>query len=88
MEKETKEKFLRQLDDKERRIAALKENENKFKGKETRTKEGEFNLQERFIAQQRLQADCEGKLSEEKYSREHQIWEKRIEVEMKLAEGN
>ena len=85
--KETKEKFLRQLDDKERLIAALKENENKIKEKENRAKEREFHLQEeRFIAQQRLQADFERKLSEEKYSREQQLWEKRMEAEMKLAE--
>ena len=85
--KETKEKFLRQLDDKERLIVAWKENENKIKKKETRAKEREFHLQEeRVIAQQRLQAGFERKLSEEKYSREQQIWEKRMEAEMKLAE--
>ena len=85
--KETKEKFFRQLDDKERLFVALKENENKIKEKETRAKEREFHLQEeRVIAQQRLQADFERKLSEEKYSREQQIWERRMEAEMKLAE--
>ena len=84
--KETKEKFLRQLDDQERLIVTLKENENKIKEKETRAKEREFHLQEeRFIAQQRLQADFERKLSEEKYSREQHIWEKTMEAEMKLA---
>ena len=41
--KETKDKFLRQLDDKERLIAALKENENRIKEKETRAKEREFD---------------------------------------------
>ena len=65
----------------------MKENENKIKEKENRAKEREFHLQEeRFIAQQRVKADFERKLSEEKYSREQQIWEKRMKAEMKLAE--
>ena len=85
--KEAKEKFLRQLQDNKRFIIALKEREKQDKEEENRCKSREFDLQaRRFIEQQKLQAEFERKLSEDKYEREQQILEHRMKVELRLTE--
>ena len=85
--KETKEKFLRQLHNKERLSTALKEIEEQDKEEENRCKDTEFHLQtRRVIEQQKLQGEFERKLSEEKYEREQQILEYRMKTELRLTE--
>ena len=86
--KETKEKFLRQLHDKERLNTALKEKGKQDKEEENRCKDREADQYARRVIeqQQRLQAEFELRLSKEKYEREQQILEHKMKAELRLTE--
>ena len=65
----------------------LQEREKQDKEEENRCKDIEFDLQtRRVLEQQKLQAEFERKLSEEKYEREQQIVEHRMKAELRLTE--